>query len=621
MELRTPSFNIKRIHNIRDFAYRVELEGDISVGDLAFVLNSLTDEAFFWSEGEDILHATSEVNWQELLPQELKEKVKTAEVVKEGYLEHSKLPLYTAFALIVADVNKLLSSNFKANPLFRRLRKRTKEGWNLSLWQKFLHNFSLKRKERTKNGLELQIWRWFDIVVENDEVISLPLRGGIAINENFEKLARRIDPDTLKEFFAFRIKGTYRVGYASEIDPEGKTVKLNLGGVYTTVVPFEKLVAIYLPERDNRGWKDRDRLKLLKDLRLPTRVICQYTDLLNDAVNKLLEPYMISLSEVTPRGERVKISTNVVVDKPVSILEVASYVVETGKVYSNPFENGVRINLIDLFERSEKNKKLLRDAKEKFLEDLKGFFEKLGVTAEVNTFVWDQKVKSWDLTVLPAALEFLKNLEGELKEAHYNLVVLPESENVGERIFLLSVINGVKKFVAPYNGNVLSEGWLKLYLKTAKDEKRASMLLEVLRDIFLKNGGALYILDEPLPFGRVAVETESGYIVFNLFGEPVEFVPSFTPAGEDDLVISFSEREKALFMDKKHPLHVVNVEDRCSDVPKGVYFTLGKKPVYTTLEEGKFAHSVAFALRPKEVDINPADAVKTVHELKKVFPL
>jgi hypothetical protein len=614
MELRVPSFNIKRIHNIRDFAYEVSLPEDISVGDLALLLNSLTGEAFFWPEGENVLHATSDVDWLSLLTEELKDEIKIEKVLKEGYLEQSKLPLYTAFALVVADVNRLLTDNFKANPLFKRLRKKTKEGWNLSLWQKFVHNFSLGRKEKTKEGLELQVWRWFDPIVENSETLSLPLKAGIEINAPFERIARYFDGETLKRFFAFRVRGSYRVGYAEELDFEKKEMVLNLGGVYKTRIPFEKAAAIFLPDRDKGSVKRTDRLKLLKHLKLPVKVICQYTDLINDAVNTLLEPYMVSLSEISPRGERTRTSTSVVVDKPVALSEVELYILQTGKVYSNPFESTVRINLVDLAERSEKNKKLLRDAKKLLLERLEGFFDKLGLKPEIKTHIWGEKVKTWTIHIWPQVEEFLKSLEGDLKGADFTLVLLPEGDDIEKRLFLLPLWKRIEKELATYGGKIIGDDWLKLFLKTAKEEKRVKMLFEILRELFLLKGGALYILDEPLPFGRVAVEGENGYRIFNLFGEPVGFEPDFEPAAED-LIITKRPAGKGVFFDAASKPQTVRVESGCLPPPVGTYFPLGNNPVYIISEPEPEAVALRFSS-----DAEISDVARTVLELKKLYP-
>ncbi len=615
MELKVPVYTVKRIHNIRDFAYRVELREGISLGDLALYLNALGGDAFFWTDGET-LHSTSEVDLFEILPEALREYVVKVEKVKEGYLSQSALPKYTAFALIAADFNRVLSPNFKANPLFKRLRRRTKEGWNLSLWQKFLHELSLTKKATGKGGTEYQIVRWMDIVVENDTYISLPLRGGIALNENPEGLLQRLDDEILKELFAFRIRGTYRFGYAEGVDWKRKTLRLKLGGLYETEVPLEKLVAVYLPDRDERGWKSRDRLKLLKGLRLPPKIVCKYAQLLTEAVNRLLEPYMVSLSEYTPRGERVKVSPFVVVDKPVPLSEAAEYVVKEGMVYSNPFGNKVEINFIDLFERSEKNKKLLRDARNKFLEDLKGFFSKIGVSAEVKTAVWQKKIKRWDSAVIPELGEFLKTLKGELEKADFNIFLIPEGETVEDRIALLPVERFLRKEAAAFGGTVLDDGWIKLYLKTAKEDKRAKMLLSVLGKIFAIKGGAPYILDEPLPYGKVAVETERGVELFSMFGEPLGAVENFGPSEEEPL-ITHRSRKNAVFVDKRSPLPIVNVEGGCSEVPKGVFFTLDRRNAYAVLEEGGFSHSVAAALR-SDTEFKAGKLVETLLKLKKL---
>jgi hypothetical protein len=547
------------------------------------------------------------------LPEEVGNGIAETKRVKEGYLEQSKLALYTSFALIVADLNRLLSPNFKANPLFKRLRRRTKEGWNLSLWQKFVHNFSLNKKATTKEGLELQIWRWFEPRVEGDGIISIPLRGGIEINESFEKLAKLLDEETLKKYFAFRVKGSYRIGYAEEIDGERGVITLNIGGVYRTVVPFDRVVAVYRPDLDGSDWKDKDRSGLLKALRLTPKVICQYTELLREAINRLLEPYMVYLSEYTPRVSVERVPTEVVVDKPIARSEVSLYIYETARVYSNPFSDRVRLLFVNLFERSEKNKKLLRDAKGKFLEDLKGFFERNGQTLEVEEVLWDKKVKSWNLRTLGEVLEFLNTLSEKLQNSDFALILIPEMETIGERIFYLPFTEGIGRFINRFRASIITDAFLKLYLKTAKVEKRAELFLSVLREMLVQSGGAPYILSEPLPFGRVFLERDGGYLVLNLFGEVVERVSSPEPA-EEDLVISFSPRSGALYFDKRFFVEAVRSDDRCENAPKGAFFGVGKGRVFAVLGEARFGHSVANSLSLPE-GVADADAVKTLLSL------
>jgi len=155
MEYTTQVFTVKRIHNIRDFSYEVELSKGFSLTDLVLYLNAIGKNSFFWTEGK-YLHATSDEDWLNLLPQEVRKGIKAVGEVKKGYLAQSELSRYTAFALFTADFNRIFSPNFKANPLFKRLKRRTKEGWNLSGWMKFLHELSLNYK-LARDGIEYQI--------------------------------------------------------------------------------------------------------------------------------------------------------------------------------------------------------------------------------------------------------------------------------------------------------------------------------------------------------------------------------------------------------------------------------------------------------------------------------
>ena len=321
-EYKTTTFKVKRIHNIRDFSYRVE--GNINLTDLALFLNSQTDEAFFWTEGE-LLHSTSDIDWLELLPEELKEEIKSTKRVKEGYLAQSELSKYTAFALFAADFNKVLSPNFKANPLFRKLRRRTKEGWDLSRWLKFLHELGLNQKAERK-GIEYQIWRWFAVNPDGFEYLTLAPKGGIAINKTLKELTKDFTPEVLKKFFAFRVKGTYRVGRLKEI---GEEALLLFDGGFEAKVPLELLIPIYLPF--GKSWRDKDRLGLLKASRLRPNVFCRYWNTLLEAVNKLLEPFMVKLEEANLRWDKVEFPEYVVVDKPIPEGEVINYIFEERK--------------------------------------------------------------------------------------------------------------------------------------------------------------------------------------------------------------------------------------------------------------------------------------------------
>ena len=617
-EYTTQVYRIKRIHNIRDFVYKVELEGDISLTDLALLLNSLTDEAFFWVEGNEYLHATSEVDWVGLLPEELKGSVKKAERIREGYLEESKLPLYTAFALFAADFNKVLSPNFKANPLFRKLRRRTKEGWNLSLWFKFLHETGLNYKFE-EDGIEYQVWRWFAVKPERFEYITLAFKGGVAINRPFGEFVKDFDPETLKKYFAFRVKGSYRVGRLKEL--KGETALLQFDGGFVSEVPTDRLVPIYIPL--GRGWKDKDRSGLLKHLRLTPKVICKYVELFGEAMNQLLEPFMVKLEKSEPSWEKVEVSPYVVVDRPVEEERVLEYIFEERKVYSTP-EGELKINLIDLVLKGEKNKKLLRDAKADFVENLKLFLNDIGVSVEVRELVYDKKVKLLTREAAKEVEEFLKEHGGELSEASLNIVLIPEAESLTENILSLAGVEHLKRSLKGTKYHLLTDRVVKVFFKSQKKETKREILFEVLKTLFKLNGASLYILDEPLPIGSTALKTERGYEIYNLFGELLE-IREEPPSVEDGVVIASErfEREKgAIAVDKWTTPYAIKREiesGRCLSAERGIAFDLLKSKALTVLDKGiPFDYKTAYGVEITE-DLDLNEVKKALVQLSKVF--
>jgi len=612
----TETFKVKRIHNIRDFAYKLDLEGDIGVADLALLLNSLTDEAFFWSE-RDILHSTSSVEWQELLPEELKGTIKNIEKVKEGYLEESKLPLYTAFALFAVDFNKVLSPNFKANPLFKRLRKRTKGGWNLSLWMKFLHEFSINYKF-TEEDFEYQIWRWFGVRPEPEGFITLSFQSGVEVNGDTERFLKFFDEKTLKEEFVFRIKGSYRIGRLKEISPEGLFI-LSFDGSFESSVPTERIVPIFWANRFD--WREKDRSKVLNHLRLTPKIICKYRELLTEAINKLLEPYMVQISHEPLRWEEIKISPNVVVDEPVPEREVVDYIFEYRKVYNAPFER-LKINLVDLVLKSEKNKKLLRDSKKDFLENLEGFLSDLGIDIHTEELVFDKKLKEWSIESAKPTVEFLKKNFETLKGADFNIVIVPQPESFSQLIRIIPVWNLIKKTLKGTKSYLLTDRSLKVFFKSQKRETKRRILFGVLRELFKLNGGSLYILDEPLPYGKIFIETEKGYEVYNLFGELLE-ISKTVKVGEDDLLVSFKglEGDRTVFVDKTNAPVAVKRDlenNRCLNAERRISFNLGRKASYLVLsKETPFGYKNASGVRVGE-DLNLQEVLETLLNLSKV---
>ena len=615
-EYTTQVYKIKRIHNIRDYAYKVSLAGDISLTDLALVLNSLTDEAFFWVEG-DTLHSTGDIDWTSLLPEELKGALQSVEKIKEGYLEEGKLPKYAAFALFAADFNRVLSPNFKANPLFRRLRRKTKEGWNLSLWFKFLHETGLNYKVE-EEGVEYQVWRWFAVKPEKFEYLTLAFKGGIAVNRPFEVFAKRFSPETLKKHFAFRVKGSYRVGRLKEFKDD--TLLLTFDGGFESEVPHERVVPIYLPT--DRGWKDKDRTGLLKHLRLPNKVICKYVDLFGEAINRLLEPYMVKLEKEDPRWEEVKVSPYVVVDKPIEEHAAIEYIFEERKVY-NPPEGALKVNLIDIALKGEKNKKLLRDAKADFVENLKLFLGDIGVEVSVEELLYDEKVKVLDPPSAEGVVRFLEENRETLEGANLNIVLYPEGEKLTEVINSLEGLERIRKTLKGLKYHLIPDREVKVFFKSQKRETKRRILFEVLRELFKLNGGSLYILDEPLPLGAVALKTERGYEVYNLFGELVKI--SETPP-EDAVLIASSDGAEEINapvkVDKWVTPYAVKREiesNRCLSAERGISFDLLKSKTLLVLHKGvPFDYKTAYGVEISE-ELDLSEVKQTLVNLSKVF--
>jgi len=613
------TFRVKRLHNIRDFAYKLDLSPEVSAADLALLLNSLTEDAFFWSKN-NILHSTSEVNWPELLPEEVKSYIKGYEKVREGYLEESNLPYYATFALFAADFNRVLSPNFKANPLFKRLRRRTKEGWNLSLWMKFLHEFSINYKFKEED-YEYQIWRWFAVKPEREGFLTFAIKGGIEINGNLEEFFQYFDGETLKRSFVFRVRGSYRIGRLREITPEG-LFKLVFDGEIESSVPKDKVIPIFLA--DSFGWKEKDRSGLLKHLRLTPKVLCKYRELLAEAVDKLLEPYMVKLSFEPLRWDEVKVSPFVVVDKPVPEKEVIDYIFEEKKVYNTPFDR-LEVNFVDLVLKSEKNKKLLKDSKQDFIENLTGFLKDVGVETSVNELIFDKKLKKWNLKTIQPVLEFLKGHLENLKKVNFNLIVVPQPENLSEIIKVIPVWNVIKKTLKGTKTFLITDRSLKVFFKSQKLETKRKILFEVLVELFRANGGSLFILDEPLSFGRVIVETEDGYEIYNIFGELLDVVET-VEVGEEDLLVSYSglKNENTVRLEKYYAPAAVKrnlEENRCLNAEKGISFNLGKKGSYLVLsEEIPFGYKPANGVRVGE-NLNLKEVEETLLKLSKVRKL
>jgi len=134
----------------------------------------------------------------------------------------------------------------------------------------------------------------------------------------------------------------------------------------------------------------------------------------------------------------------------------------------------------------------------------------------------------------------------------------------------------------------------------------------------------LFILDEPLPFGRVAVKTEKGFEIYNLFGELLEIREEFQP-GEEDLVITtgnVGENTVSLNLQVSPPIIKESFEEkRCYNGEKGIYFDLFKSKTYAAVS-GKTPFEIleGWGVAVGEnVELN--EALKTVIEISKVADL
>ncbi|RTZ60349.1 MAG: hypothetical protein DSZ31_02250 [Gammaproteobacteria bacterium] len=615
MEYTTQVFTVKRIHNIRDFYYEVETSEVLSLTDLALYLNAISENSFFWTEGK-YLHATSDEDWLNLLPQEVRGEIKTVREVKKGYLSQSELSRYTAFALFTADFNRVFSPNFKANPVFKKLRKRTKEGWNLSGWMKFLHELSLNYKFE-REGIEYQIWRWFAINPQEGEYLIFAFKGGISINKTLKEISQKFDGKTLKKFFAFRVKGTYRVGRLKEL--KGEELTLTFDGGFESTVPTEKVIPIFIPPPD-WGWREKDRTQLLKHLRLRPKVVCTYEETITEVINKLLEPYMVKIQKADLRGERIETSSYLVVDNPIEENGVGEYIFEERKVYNAPFES-LKLNFVDLCLKSEKNKKLLRDAEKDLLENLKLFLKDIGVSLEINRLTFDKKLKKFDLEVAGEVIQFFEENKGSLENADFNLVLIPFAEFVTENIYALPLVERIKETLSGLNYHLLTDREVKVFFKTQKVATKRRVLLEVLREIFKSKGGSLYILDEPLPFGKVAIETEKGFEIYNLFGELLGIEKEFTPE-EEDLLVTFNPEKlgkNVVLLDGWTTPYALKGEGKnCQSAERGVAFPVNSSTSVVVLtKKTPYDYKTAFTIKVGD-NLDTAEVEKTLVDLSKV---
>ncbi|HIP98444.1 MAG TPA: hypothetical protein EYH37_03670 [Aquifex aeolicus] len=615
MEYTTQVFTVKRIHNIRDFSYEVELSKGFSLTDLVLYLNAIGKNSFFWTEGK-YLHATSDEDWLNLLPQEVRKGIKAVGEVKKGYLAQSELSRYTAFALFTADFNRIFSPNFKANPLFKRLKRRTKEGWNLSGWMKFLHELSLNYK-LARDGIEYQIWRWLAMDPQDGGYLIFAFKGGISINKILKEILKRFNAKTLKKFFAFRVKGTHRIGRLKEL--KGEELTLTFDGAFESTVPAERVIPIFIPP-PNWDWREKDRTQLLKHLRLKPKVICTYEEIITEVINKLLEPYMVQIQKADLRGERIETSSYVVVDKPIEENGVGDYILEERKVYNVPFES-LKLNFVDLCLKLEKNKKILRDAESDLLQNLKLFLKDIGVSMEVNNLTFDKKLKKFDLEMAEAVIQFFEEKRGILESGDFNLVLIPFAEFVTENIYALPLVERIKETLNGLNYHLLTDREIKVFFKTQKVATKRRILLELLKEIFKSRGGSLYILDEPLPFGKVAIETEKGFELYNLFGELLGIEKEFTP-DEGDLLVTFNperlEKNVVVLDGWVTPYALKGEGKNCLSAERGVAFPVNvSSSVVVLTKKTPYDYKTAFGTKIGD-NLDTEEVEKTLINLSKV---
>ena len=535
----TPIFRLKKIHNIKDYVYKIYFkEENKNLWDLIFYLNSRYRDFFFW-EYNGLIHSTGEINWEEILTEFPIEKI---EKVWEGYIAPELLPIYTQQALFFTDYNKLLSPNFKVNPIFKKLRKRTKKGWNLSLWQKFVDKLSLnfKYQEVREEGeeIEYQVIRWFE-TERAENFLILKLLSGIQINLNLAQIGEKFSEEVLKNYFSFRIKGTHRIGKLVNLrEKEALIYFEELKNSF--FIPLEKLYPIFIPK--NLSWKDKDKTELLKHLRILPQTLCRYLELFEEILNQILEPFMIRVENVELSWQPIKTSPYVVLGKErVNYSELLSVFFEKYEVYKKP-QKDIKIKVLDLTLKSEKNKKLLRSAKETFLSNLEEIFKNLKLNWVIEEVIYPHKIKVWEnyKVVLPSILEFLKH---ELSPEAFNIVIIPYAEKITEYMERLNVFYQLNKLLKPHKGMLLFDRKIKIFFKTRKEETKKIILFEILNEVFKAFEGQIYVLDEPLPFDMVAIEKEEKYYeIYNLIGELIEITDKFSPSPKDLLITSSTQK-------------------------------------------------------------------------------
>jgi hypothetical protein len=329
---------------------------------------------------------------------------------------------------------------------------------------------------------------------------------------------------------------------------------------------------------------------------------------------------MVKLEKDFPRPQEIEPSTHVVVDKPVEYRYVVDYIFEERKVYNAPFEE-LKINLVDLCLKSEKNKKLLKDSKKDFVGNLQLFLNDINIKTEVGEIIFDKKVKNWDLTVWKDLEGFINDNLETLKGANFNIVVIPYAEKLHENIYSLPLWEKLKQALKGTKLMLITDREIKTFYKTQKKETKRKILFEVLREVFKTNGGSLYILSEPLPLSSVTVETERGFEVYNLFGELLE-IKEQTPSGEDIVVVKRGEvaQNNEIVLNPRVAPPVVKREiesNQCSNTSLGISLSLDGKNIISVLRKADFGYSFGDWIS-YDLEAHPEDIVKTLLELQKI---
>jgi len=127
-----------------------------------------------------------------------------------------------------------------------------------------------------------------------------------------------------------------------------------------------------------------------------------------------------------------------------------------------------------------------------------------------------------------------------------------------------------------------------------------------------------------LPFGKVAVETERGFEIYNLFGELLEVKEEFKPEEEDLLITAQRVGKNTASIDRwvRPPIIKESFEEnRCLNGEKGVYFELLKSRTYAAVS-GKTPFEILEGCGVSVGEnVELSEALKAIVQISKVADL